>query len=80
MKITPYPQGANLDAEAIRQEIYDRAENGEMSEEHADLIDSLSDELLNGAAHAVMNDYFWEVFDNFRSDAINLILERYSNK
>ena len=80
MKINPYPQGINLDAEAIRQEANDLAENGQISEEHADLIDSLSDELLNGAVHAIVNDYFWEVFDNFRSDAINLILERYSNK
>lgn len=68
--------GINLDATSIRDEIVELQKLGTLSEEDAKLIDGLTDSDLNDAIHDVVDDYFWEVYDRVRSNAIDALLDR----
>lgn len=66
--------GITLDAVSVRQEINDRLDNGEITEAQAEYVNSLSDEEINAAIDASVNDYFWNVYDFVRSAAIARLL------
>lgn len=67
--------GINLDAEAVREEVNDRAQYGSLNAEDIKYFESLSDYEINDAIHRVVGDSFWDVFDLVRSNAIDILID-----
>lgn len=67
--------GINLDAESVREEIRELAQDGSLDDEDVKYLESLSDYDINDAIHRVVGDSFWDVFDLVRSNAIDALLE-----
>ena len=68
--------GINLDADSIRDEIFDLRQYGTLSEDDAKLLAGLTDSDLNDAIHDAVNDSFWEMYDLVRSNAIDALLDK----
>lgn len=68
--------GINLDAEAVREEISDRAQYGSLDTEDITYLESLSDYDINDTIHRVVNDQFWDMFDLARSNTIDALLDK----
>lgn len=66
--------GIRLDAQSVRDEINDRLQAGEITAAQANTIDTCSDEEINAAIDASVDDTFWQAYDNARSDAIACLL------
>lgn len=61
----------NLDAESVRTEAF---ENPKVWGEHAAMIESLSDEVIDGAIRECVDDHFWAAFASARSGVINRLI------
>lgn len=66
--------GITLDAASVRDEINDRLQTGEITAAQANIINACTDEEINAAIDASVDDNFWQAYDNARSDAIARLL------
>lgn len=71
----PVVSDIRLDAESIRAELLEvGTENFSLSDEQVETLQSLPDDELNDAIHAVVSDAFWEWYDITRNDAIRRLI------
>lgn len=64
--------GIHLDAESVRVEVME----GPYTARQREVIQNLGDAQINQAVRVAVDDRFWEMYDNVRSDAISILLAR----
>lgn len=65
--------GIHLDATTVRAELHEAPESHGLTAEQAAKIAAQSDEQINYAVSAAVDDAFWSMYDGVRSDAISTL-------
>lgn len=67
----------NLNAESVKSEAQERIDVDQITPQQAQIIASLSDEVVEAAVNNAADDHFWSAYDNLRSEAIQALLSQH---